>query len=186
MGPAVTAPSPEALRAAVIRPVRPGDIDAITAIYGHHVMTGVSSFEEAPPDAAEMRWRFGALAVDEMPAFVAEAGTQVVAYAYAGYYRTRPAYRNTVEDSVYVDAACIGAGLGKRLLNTLIEDCTARGFRQMLGIISDLEGPSIALHKSCGFVEAGRLRSVGFKHGRWIDTMFMQRPLGAGDGAPPG
>ncbi len=178
-------PSSQALRAAVLRPAVAGDIAAIAAIYAHHVETGVASFEEQPPDEAEMRRRFDALKADGMPYLVAEAGTRVVAYAYAGYYRTRPAYRNTVEDSVYVDAGSTGHGLGKRLLAALIEACTERGFRQMLGVISDLEGPSIDLHKRCGFVEAGRLKAVGFKHGRWVDTVIMQRPLGSGDDTLP-
>jgi len=179
-------PSPEALRAATIRPAAADDIAAVTAIYAHHVQTGVASFEEEPPAADEMRRRFETLRAAGMPYLVAEADGRVVAYAYAGFYRTRPAYRNTVEDSVYVETGCTGYGIGKRLLLALIEACTARGFRQMLGIISDLEGPSIDLHKRCGFTEAGRLKAVGFKHGRWVDTVVMQRPLGDGDETPPG
>ncbi len=179
------APSPDALSAAVIRPARPEDIGAVAAIYAHHVLTGVASFEEEPPAEDEMIRRFDALRAADMPYLVAEAEGRVVAYAYAGPYRPRPAYRNSVEDSVYVAAGCAGHGLGKRLLLALIEACTARGFRQMLGVISDVEGPSIDLHKRCGFTEAGRLKSVGFKHGRWVDTVLMQRPLGDGDRTLP-
>jgi len=180
------APSPDALDAAGIRPATADDIDAVAAIYAHHVRTGLASFEEEPPTADEMRRRFDALCAADMPYLVAEADGRVVAYAYAGAYRPRPAYRHSVEDSVYVEAGCGGHGLGRRLLQALIEECTARGFRQMLGIISDVEGPSIALHERCGFSQVGRLRSVGFKHGRWVDTVIMQRPLGDGDAAPPG
>ena len=162
------------------------DIASVGGIYRHHVQHGVASFETDPPSDDDMACRFEKLMEGGYPYLVAEVAGQVVGYAYAGPYRTRPAYGNTVENSVYVDSAAVGGGVGRALLEALIEAATARGFRQMVAIIGDSgNAPSIALHRSCGFADAGVLKNVGFKHGRWLDSVFMQRALGDGDTTPP-
>lgn len=159
---------------------------AITAIYRHHVLTGRASFEIAPPDAAEMRARFDALRSRDFPYLVACEGDVVSAYAYAGPYRPRPAYRFTVEDSIYVAPDAVGRGIGRPLLERLVAECATRGFRQMLAVIGDsANAPSIRLHERCGFVRVGLLPAVGFKFGGWVDSVLMQRALGPGaDSAP--
>ena len=175
--------------AIAIRPTAEADLAAVQAIYAHHVLTGAASFELEPPDLDEIRRRWNAVVAGGYPHLVAvesEAdGGKVLGYAYAGAYRPRPAYRHSVEDSVYVDAACHGRGIGRALLARLIEECERRGFRQMVAVIGDNLAASIALHAALGFAEIGRVRSVGWKFGRWCDTTLMQRPLGPGDGAPP-
>lgn len=169
-----------------IRPVRDSDIGAITAIYADAVLTGRASFETYPPDAAEMAERLAGLRADGHPYLVAESSAGVLGYAYAGPYRTRPAYRNTVESSVYLAAEARGRGIGRRLLMAIVEAAEAAGFRQMVAIIGDAENAaSIATHERCGFRHVGILTSVGRKHRTWLDTVIMQRALGAGDGRPP-
>lgn len=169
-----------------IRPSEPRDLPAIQAIYTHHVTHGLGSFEEVPPDLAEMTARRLAIVERGMPHLVAEADGRVVGYAYVGPYRPRPAYRYTVENSVYVAPEAIRLGVGRALLTTLVEVCEAGRWRQMIAVIGDLGNTaSIALHASLGFHEAGHLKAVGFKHGRWVDVVIMQRPLGAGDGESP-
>jgi phosphinothricin acetyltransferase len=164
------------------RPATPADIPAITAIYAHHVRTGLATFELDPPAEAEMLGRFHALAGNGMPYLVAHDGDRVLGYAYAGPYRPRPAYRFTVEDSIYVDPAAIGQGVGRQLLLALVDASAAIGMRQMVAVIGDsANAASIGVHRRCGFVPVGTLASVGFKFGRWVDSVFMQRPLGAGD-----
>lgn len=172
---------PPRIRDAVV-----ADMARVQAIYAHHVLHGLASFEEVPPDTAELEARLRAVRALGLPYLVAEAGGAVVGYAYAGPYRTRPAYRHTVEDSVYVAAGEAGKGIGAALLAVLIERCEAGPWRQMLAVIGDSgNAGSIALHRRHGFVTAGTLRSVGFKHGRWVDSVIMQRPLGDGDNTLP-
>jgi L-amino acid N-acyltransferase YncA len=168
-----------------IRPTAEADLPAVQTIYAHHVLTGAASFELEPPDLQEIRSRWSAAVAGGYPHFVAVSGGTVVGYAYAGAYRPRPAYRHSVEDSVYVDAARHGRGIGRALLARLVEECERRGFRQMVAVIGDNLAASIALHAALSFEEIGRVRAVGWKFGRWCDTTLMQRALGPGDGAPP-
>lgn len=170
-----------------IRDAVPVDIAAITAIYRPEVTGGTATFELEPPDEAEMARRFATITGAGFPYLVAELDGQVAAYAYAQAFRARPAYRFTVEDSIYVAAEAQGRGVGKVLLGALVGRCTALGFRQMIAVIGDSarQAPSIALHRSLGFELVGRLPAVGYKHGRWLDSVQMQRALGAGDGSPP-
>jgi L-amino acid N-acyltransferase YncA len=169
-----------------IRPATAADIPAITRIYTHAVTHGTASFELTPPDEAEMSRRMQALLKDGFPYIVAELDGSIVGYAYASFYRTRPAYRFTVENSVYVAPASHRRGIGKALLIRLIEACTALGFRQMIAVIGDSDqAASIGVHKACGFEPAGNLKNIGFKFGRWLDTPLMQLALGPGSSAPP-
>ena len=169
-----------------LRAAAADDVPAIAAIYAYHVETGTASFELAPPTVDEMRERFDACIRGDYPYLVADRSGHVVGYAYAGPYRARPAYRHTVENSVYVDVNEIGCGIGGALLALLVEQCEARGFRQMIAIIGGADNAaSIRLHAKHGFVEAGRLLAVGYKHDRWLDTVLMQRALGSGAGSPP-
>ena len=174
------------MEAPTIRPSRDADVPAITAIYAHHVETGTASFETTAPDEAEMRRRRNALMERRYPWFVADLDGEVCGYAYAGPYRTRPAYRYTVEDSVYVGSSAQRRGIGKALLHTLIRACTDLGFRQMVAIIGDsAQAASIGLHQAAGFEMVGTLGDVGYKHERWLDTVFMQLALGEGASTPP-
>ncbi len=159
---------------------------AVTAIYGHHVLHGKASFEETPPTDAGMRGRQRALVDSGYPYLVAERNGQVVGYAYAGPYRTRPAYRYSVENSVYVAPEQTSGGVGSALLKDLIEACEAAGFRQMIAIIGDSGNTgSIALHIRFGFQLTGTLNAVGFKHGQWVDSVIMQRALNEGETTLP-
>jgi phosphinothricin acetyltransferase len=169
-----------------VRPAARGDMAAITRIYADAVAHGTASFELEPPGEAEMVRRFAALSGDGFPYLVAASEDAVAGYAYAGPYRTRPAYRWTVENSVYVAPEFHRRGVGSLLLSALIDECAAAGFRQMIAVIGDSEQTaSIALHRKAGFTFIGALRAVGFKHGRWLDTPLMQRALGPGDASPP-
>lgn len=169
-----------------IRPSAPGDIASIRAIYAHAVTHGTASFELTPPEEAEMARRRAVLIETGFPYLVAETAGAVVGYAYAGPFRPRPAYRWTVEDSVYVAPDMHRAGVGRLLLRELISACEALGFRQMIAVIGGnaAEG-SIRLHRALGFREAGRFPAIGFKHGEWQDSVLMQRALGDGDSTPP-
>jgi L-amino acid N-acyltransferase YncA len=172
--------------AALIRPARPSDIAAITHIYAHAVNHGTASFELEPPPEAEMARRQDALFAGGFPYLVAEGDGGVLGYAYAGPYRARPAYRFTVEDSVYIAPKELGRGLGRRLLEALIVESEARGYRQMIAVIGDsAQHASIALHTALGFRLIGTLAAVGFKFGRWLDTVLMQRSLGQGAETEP-
>ncbi len=162
------------------------DIAAIHAIYAYHVEHGVASFEITAPDEAEIARRREAVVAAGLPYLVAEIDGVVTGFAAAGPYRSRPAYGHSLENTVYVDAAYHGRGVGGALLSALIDACEALGCRQMIAIIGDSENaPSIRLHESQGFRRAGVLRSVGFKHGRWLDSVILQRALGDGDESPP-
>jgi L-amino acid N-acyltransferase YncA len=171
----------------VVRAAGTADVPAIAAIYAHHVQSGTASFELEAPSVDEMRRRYATALEGGYPYFVAADSTgRVIGYAYAGAYRARPAYRHTVENSVYVEAGGGGHGVGSALLAVLIAACADRGFRQMIAIIGGADNAaSIALHRAHGFVEAGRLADVGHKHDRWLDTVFMQRALGDGAKSPP-
>ena len=170
-----------------VRPARREDVPAIAAIYGHHVTTGSATFELASPSVEEMARRLDEITDGGYPFLVVTDDAQaVVGYAYASAYRARPAYRFTVEDSVYLAPGSVGCGLGSRLLAAIIDACTSRGDRQMIAVIGGADNAaSIALHARAGFVEAGRLAAVGRKFDRWIDTVLMQRPLGDGATSPP-
>lgn len=169
-----------------VRPSQDGDVAAITAIYAHHVLHGTASFEEAAPDAAEIARRRAAVLAQGFPYLVAESGGAVVGYAYAGLYRVRSAYRFTAEDSIYIHPDRARQGIGRALLPVLIDRCTALGYRQMVAVIGGADNAgSIGLHTAFGFAHVGRLPAVGFKFGRWIDSILMQRPLGEGAGALP-
>jgi L-amino acid N-acyltransferase YncA len=171
----------------LIRDSRDDDLTAVAAIYAHYVPTSAATFETEAPDLAEMTRRRAAVLASGLPYLVAEVDGAVAGYAYATIYRGRAAYRFTAEDSIYVHHAHVRAGVGRALLSALIEQCETRGCRQMIAVISDGEATgSIRLHERAGFVMAGALRSVGFKFGRWIDTVRMQRALGEGDTTLPG
>ena len=162
----------------VIRAAEPADIAAITRIYAHAVRFGTASFEIEPPDEAEMARRQRALLDGGFPYLVAEGNGAVLGYAYAGPYRTRPAYRFSVENSVYVAPEAHRRGVGRALLERLIAAAQARGFRQMIAVIGDSDqASSIALHRAAGFRLVGTIEAVGFKHGRWLDSVLMQREL---------
>ncbi len=165
-----------------LRAATDADIAAIQAIYAHHVLHGLASFEVEPPSVEEMRRRFAAVTGAGYPYLVAATVDGVLGYAYASAYRARPGYRYTVEDSVYVAAEAVGRGIGRRLLTALIDGCERLGYRQMLAVIGDSANTaSISLHERCGFSHCGTLRSVGFKFGRWVDSVIMQRALGQSD-----
>lgn len=169
-----------------IRDAVAADIPAIAAIYGHHVRHGLASFEEEPPPAEEMARRHAETTGRGYPYLVAEADGAVAGYAYAGPYRTRPAYRHSVENSVYLAPGRERAGIGSRLLAELIRRCEAAGFRQMVAVIGDsANASSIGLHARHGFRHAGVLTAIGYKHGRWVDSVLMQRALGPGDTTNP-
>jgi phosphinothricin acetyltransferase len=169
-----------------IRAATPGDIAAITRIYADAVLHGTASFELEPPDEAEMARRQAALLTGGYPYLVAELAGTIAGYAYAGPYRARPAYKWTVEDSIYIGPEFHRRGIGARLLARLIMDAERCGFRQMIAVIGDsAQTASIAVHAATGFAMIGTLRSVGFKHGKWLDTVLMQRALGNGDVTPP-
>jgi L-amino acid N-acyltransferase YncA len=162
----------------VIRPARTQDLDAIAEIYAHHVLTGVATFETVPPDRREWQRRLLAVVDAGLPFVCAEFGGAVVGYAYCAPWKSRPAYSKTVEDSVYVASDAVGHGIGGRLLDALLADCARAGMREVIAVIVDDDGTaSLALHRNRGFVDAGRLTSVGFKHGRWLDTVLLQRSL---------
>jgi len=169
-----------------IRNVETADLAAIQKIYAHHVIHGLASWEETPPDLDEMTERCDTILAGGFPYLVAVADGRVMGYAYAGKYRPRPAYRNTVENSVYVAHDAAGRGIGAALLDALIERCTALGFRRMVAIIGDsANAASIGLHAKARFEHVGVIPSCGYKRGQWLDQVIMQLPLGDGDTSPP-
>ena len=170
-----------------VREAAPEDIAAIARIYAHHVLTGLASFEEEPPSEDEMRQRFADVRGRGLPWLVAcDAAGTVAGYAYAALYRLRSSYRYTLEDSIYVAPELLRRGIGRALLTALVARTTALGYRQIVAVIGDSANQgSIALHERLGFRYAGLLPATGFKFGRWIDTVLMQRELGAGSSTPP-
>jgi L-amino acid N-acyltransferase YncA len=169
-----------------IRPSRDEDVPAVQAIYAHAVIHGLATFEYDPPDAAEVARRRASVVALGLPYLVSEMDGRVVAYAYAGPYRPRIGYRYSLENSIYVAPDMAGRGIGRPLLRALIDGCEPLGYRQMVAVIGDSANhASIGLHVACGFAKVGLLRSVGFKHGRWVDSVLMQRPLGPGDATLP-
>jgi phosphinothricin acetyltransferase len=169
-----------------IRPAAAADIAAITRIYADAVVHGTATFEIDPPDAVEMARRRQALAEQNYPYLAADCAGSVVGYAYAGPYRDRPAYHWCVEDSIYIAPESHRQGIGRLLLTHLIAEAASLGFRQMLAVIGDKANTaSVAVHAAAGFRLVGAFQSVGFKHGRWLDTVLMQRALGDGDTTPP-
>jgi L-amino acid N-acyltransferase YncA len=170
----------------IVRPSRDDDIAAIAAIYGHHVLHGVASFEEVPPSVEEMARRRADIVGRGFPYLVAERGGNVVGYCYAGPYRARIGYRFSVEDSIYIDQGEVGRGIGRALLAQVIDRVTEQGYRQMIAVIGGSETlPSIRLHAALGFAEIGTFPAIGFKFGRWIDSVYMQRALGPGETTLP-
>lgn len=169
-----------------IRAAEARDIAAITVIYAHHVRTGTATFETDAPDEGEMLRRFGVLREGGFPYIVAEIDGGIAGYAYAGPYRPRYAYRFSLEDSIYLDPKRVGLGLGRVLLERLIAECEAVGCRQLIAVIGDSDNASsVGVHAALGFTHVGTLKAVGFKFGRWLDTVVMQRPIGAGDATLP-
>jgi phosphinothricin acetyltransferase len=162
------------------------DLPAVHAIYAHHVLNGLASFEEVPPSREELLRRYREITGGGLPYIVAEYGGTIAGYGYCALYRTRSAYRYALEDSVYVRHDMHGRGVGAALLAELIIRCEALGYRQLIAVIGDSShAASIGLHASQGFLRVGTLRAVGFKFGRWVDSVIMQRPLGPGDGEKP-
>jgi L-amino acid N-acyltransferase YncA len=173
------------VEAVIIRDSAEADLTAIQRIYAHHVLHGLASFEEEPPTVAELARRRAEVLARGLPHLVAEQGGDVVGYSYASPYRARAAYRFSIEDSVYVAEGLSGSGIGRALLTALIARCEAGGWRQMVAIIGDSgNAASITLHEHLGFRMVGTFRAIGFKHGRWVDSVLMQRALGVGDTAP--
>ncbi len=170
-----------------IRPATAADLEAITAIYADAVENGTASYELSAPTLAEMTARFAALADGRFPYLVAEEGGHVLGYAYAGPFRPRPAYRFIVEDSIYVSPQAKGRGIGRALLEALVEEVRRLGFRQIVAVIGDgrPDSASVRLHEKLGFRHSGRLEGSGYKKERWLDTVFMQLPLNGGNTAPP-
>ena len=161
-----------------VRAAVPAYLEAVAAIFAHYVTTTVTTFEEVPPTAADWQRRLDELAGRNLPFLVAEADGVVCGYAYATPWRPKPAYRYTVEDTVYISPAHTGRGLGRALLTALLTGCEQAGARQVIAVIADTgSDASAALHRRLGFEPAGHLRQVGYKHGRWVDTLLMQREL---------
>lgn len=169
-----------------VRAARADDMPAVARIYDTAVSSGTASFELEPPGADEMTRRWQAVTDGGFPYLVAERDGRVLGYAYVSSYRPRPAYRYSVENSIYVASDAHRAGVGRLLLEELIRVCTQKGFRQMIAVIGDSgQSPSIGLHRSLGFTFCGTVHSVGYKHGRWLDQVLMQRALGEGDTTKP-
>ena len=182
-----TSPSaPDAVSRTSVRDARDEDMMAVQAIYAHHVLHGLASFEETPPSVQEMASRRAAVLSQGLPYLVGTVAGRVVGYCYAAPYRARPAYRHTIEDSVYVADGMAGRGVGSALLRELVARCERAAWRQMLAVIGNSANVgSIALHASVGFQAVGTFRAVGFKLGRWVDSVLMQRSLGEGDRTDP-
>lgn len=172
---ASSASSPPTSSAPCIRPAALADLAAVADIYAHYVTDTVVTFDQTPPSADDWRRRFEELSGRGLPFLVAELGTEIAGYAYAGPWRPKPAYRYTVEDSVYLAPDRTGRGLGSALLARLLRECGPAGVQQMVAVIADTgSDASAALHRRHGFTPAGRLTAVGRKHGRWVDTVLMQ------------
>ena len=169
----------------IIRSAGERDADAIAAIYAHHVIHGTASYDTDPPAADAIRAKIRLVLESNWPFLVAERRGEVIGYAYATQFRDRAAYRWTAEDSIYIRADSMGQGIGKALLEELLGRSEVVGFRQMIAVIGGAAEPSVRLHAACGFREAGRVLAAGWKHGRWLDNVYMQRSLGEGSATPP-
>ena len=190
--PPVNTPQGDALQGnapqIIIRASRDEDVEAMLAIYRHHIARGVdpSAMHDAEmPDPDDIKKRRRSMRKHQIPHLVAESGGTVVGYAYAVLFRKRPAYRYTLKHSIYVHPDHLNAGIGRVLLPALIDACAAAGYRQLIGYIEAANAPSLKLHASCGFQEVGHLPAVGYKFGHWIDVVMVQRTLGSGGTAPP-
>jgi phosphinothricin acetyltransferase len=169
-----------------VRPATPDDVPAIHSIYSHHVLHGLASFEEEAPLIEEMRRRFDDVRGRGLPYLAADFGGTLIGYGYCAPYRSRSAYRYSLEDSIYVRQGAEGRGVGAALLRELLGRCEGLGYRSIIAVIGDsANAASINLHAACGFLRVGTLRSAGFKFGRWVDSVLMQRMLGSGDATPP-
>jgi len=170
----------------IIRPSTDADLPAITAIYRHHVLHGTGTFEIDPPSEADMAARRADVLGRNLPWLVAEKDGEVLGFAYANWFKPRPAYRFTAEDSIYVADAARGSGVGRALLQALVEQAQADGLRKLIAVIGDsANAGSIGLHRALGFTEVGVLRAMGWKHGAWRDIVLMEKPLGAADSTAP-
>ena len=170
----------------LIRPSQDSDTAAITAIYAHHVLHGTGTFEIDPPTEADMAQRRAEVLARGLPWLVAERDGQVLGFAYANWFKPRPAYRFTAEDSIYVADAARGSGVGRALLQALVDQAQAQGLRKLIAVIGDsANAGSIGLHRALGFSEVGVLRAMGWKHGAWRDIVLMEKPLGAADSTAP-
>lgn len=169
-----------------IRPSREDDLSAITALYGHHVLQGTGTFETTPPTEAEMAARRADVLHKGLPHLVIEDDGQVLGFAYCQWFKPRPAYRFSAEDSIYLDPQATGRGLGRQLLTALVEQAEAAGLRKLIAVIGDSNNAgSIGVHRALGFQHVGTVRSCGWKFGRWLDIVLMERALGAGDTTSP-
>lgn len=168
-----------------VRTASRDDAAAVAAIYAYHVAHGTASFDTEPRSEADVAARIAECATRGWPFLVVETVGDILGYAYATQFRDRPAYRSTCENSIYIAPQAIGRGVGTLLLAALIEASERAGFRQMIAVVGGGEPASVALHLKAGFREAGRMKSVGRKHGRWLDTVYLQLSLGPGDGIPP-
>lgn len=170
----------------ILRAATEADVEAVAAIYGHHVLHGFGTFETVPPGAAWWEARLRDIHAHDLPFLVAEQDGGVLGFASASPFRPRPGYRFTVEDSVYVAPDAIGQGVGRAVLSAVLQACETRGIRQVVAVIGDSENAaSIGLHRALGFQDAGVGKSLGFKHGRWVDTVWMQKALNGGDARAP-
>lgn len=169
----------------LVRSATGEDASAVAAIYAHHVLHGTATFETVPPSVADTQAKIRRVTGQGWPFLLACAGADIVGYCYATQFRDRPAYAHACENSIYVAQNRRGTGVGRTLLRSLIEAAQAAGFRQMVAVIGGAEPASVALHASCGFREAGRLTALGWKAGKWLDTLYMQRALGDGSDTPP-
>ncbi|MDP2163152.1 MAG: N-acetyltransferase family protein [Hydrogenophaga sp.] len=170
----------------LIRPSREEDLDAITRIYGHHVLHGTGTFETTPPSVADMTTRRADVLAKGLPWLVVEDGGEVLGFAYGNWFKPRPAYRFSVEDSIYMAPEAAGKGLGRALLAELLAALERTGVRKVMAVIGDsANAGSIGVHRALGFQPAGVISSCGWKFDRWLDIVLMQKPLGAGDSTPP-
>lgn len=177
---------PDTDQAPTIRDATADDIPQIQQIYAHHVLYSTATFEEVPPTVQEMEQRMQRVREQHLPWLVAEQDGRILGYCYAGPYRPRPAYRYTIEDSIYLAEGESGKGIGQLLLGSLLERCEQGPWRQMIAVIAGTQNESsIILHRKLGFAHVGTQPQTGYKFGQWIDVVFMQRALGPGGSTPP-